>query len=231
MLLMGKRLIKGKGQLMITTRRRLLIFSPANLLIKIGAVSCALMALIYSASLGLKVRRSEAAVARIGTVTNFYMEKNAAQAEKSRQIRLFVNTFINKSYSNSESVIAEHRALRILKRPYPSIRDVEKRLGDADEREFSDKSTHLKWNHVTWHKPQGWSGDRMDWTCPSIKSEVMDAWFDGSGRLLRLAIFLESEEDGSRIVEYIGRQPEDWRMENLFSTVNQSRGSASVTEQ
>jgi hypothetical protein len=211
MSLLGKRIITGKGQLMITTRRRLWILLPGKLLIKMGATGCALVALVYSACLGLRVWQSEAAATTIGAVTNTYMSRNSTQAERCRQIRLFANTLI-KSYSNSESAIAEPRAFRILRPPYPSIREVEKRLGAADERVVSSQDAHLTWNQKTWEKPQAWPGGNIDQIWPCIKNKVVEARFDSSGRVSQLIIFHQAEEDGGKIVEYIGRQPEDWQI-------------------
>ena len=231
MLFLGKRFIKGKGQLMITTRRRLLILSPGKLLIKAGAIGCAMIALTYSTCLGLKVRQSEAAAARIGAVTNIYMQKNSSQAERCRQIRLFVNTFI-KSYSNSESAIAERGAYKILKPPYPLIKEVEKRLGAADERAMSSQSVCLTWNQIAWEKPHGWPGGNINRTWPCSINKAIEAWFDGSGRLSQLVIFHQTEENGDRIVEFVGRQREDWKLDEsiLFGTVNQAEGSAPLTK-
>ncbi len=227
MLLLGRRFIKGKGQLMITTRRRLLILSPGKLLIKAGAIGCAMIALTYSICLGLKVRQSEAATARIGAVTNIYMQKNSSQAERCRQIRLFVNTFI-KSYSNSESAIAERGAYKILKPPYPLIKEVEKRLGVADERAISSQSVHLTWNQTAWDKPYGWPGGNINRTWPCSINKAIEAWFDGSGRLFQLVIFHQTEEDGGKTMESVGRQREDWKIDEsiLFATVNQGGGGS-----
>jgi hypothetical protein len=209
---LGKKIISGKGQIMITTRRRLLILSPGKLLIKVGVIGCAMVALIYSTCLGLNVRQSEAAAARIGAVTNIYMGKNSAQAERCRQIRLFANIIINKSYSNSESAIAEHRAFKVLRQPYPSIREVEIRLGAADERVISSQSAHLTWNQKTWEKPHEWPGGNIEQAWPCIKDKLVEAWFDSSGRVSQLIIFQQTEGDGGKVAEYIGRRPEDWQI-------------------
>jgi hypothetical protein len=212
MRLLGKKIISGKGQIMITTRRRLFILSPGKMLIKVGAIGCAMVALIYSSCLGLKVRQSEAAAARIGAVTNIYMGKNSTQAERCRQVRLFANIIIDNSYSNSESAIAERRAFKVLRPPYPSIREVEIRLGAADERVLSSQSAHLTWNQNTWGKPHGWPSGNIDRAWPCIKNKVVEALFDSSGRVSQLIIFQQTEGDSGKVVEYIGRRPEDWQV-------------------
>ena len=208
--LFRKKIMGGKEQLMITIWRRLFIFSPIKLLVRIGIIGCTMLALTYSTCLGLKVRRSEAAAARISAVTNSYTQKNITQAEKCRQIRLLANIFI-KSYANSESAIAEHGAFKIIRMPYPSIKEVEKRLGTADEREMSG-AAHLIWNQFAWEKPYGWPNNgNIDRAWPSMKSKAVEAWFDSSGRLLQLVIFKQTEDDGSQIVEYVGRKTGDWK--------------------
>jgi hypothetical protein len=211
MLLLGQMILCGKGQMLITTRRRMLILSPGKLLINIGVIGCTMVALVYSTYLGLAVRQSEAAVAVVGTVTNTYMYKNSTQAERRRLVQLFANTFI-KSYSNSSSEIAEHGALKVLRLPYPSIREVEKRLGAADERVLSSQAVHLIWNQVTWEKPPGWPGGNIDRPWPCTKNKAIEAWFDISGRLSQLKIFEPTDDDGGKVVEYIGCHPEDWKM-------------------
>jgi hypothetical protein len=200
-------LYNGKGQLMITTRRRLWIFSPRNVMLKTGLIALTTIALMYSILLGFRVQQSEAATARIGTVTNTYMTRNSAQAERSRQIRLLTSTYILKGFVNSEAAVAEKKAFRVLREPYPSIKEVEKHLGAADFREMYGQEVHLVWNKIAWQKPKEWPDGKTIQTWPCTTSKVIEAWFDKSGAITELS--MAPETDGTKL-EIIGRTPEDW---------------------
>jgi hypothetical protein len=199
--------INGKGQLMVTTRRRLWIFSPRNVVLKTVVIALTTIALMYSILLGFRVQQSEASTARIGTVTNTYMTRNSAQAERSRQIRLLTSTFVMKGFVNSKDGVAKNIASRVLREPYPSIKEVEKHLGSADYREMYGQEVHLIWNKIAWQEPKGWPEGKAIQTWPHTNSKVIEAWFDKSGSITELSI--APDKDGAKL-EIIGRTPEEW---------------------
>jgi hypothetical protein len=178
---------------MITTRSRLFIFSPGKVLFKIGMIALTVIALLYSIGLGIRVRQSETAAARIRATTNSYMDKNAGQAERCRQIRLVAHTWIAKGSANQES-IAENNS-KILRAPYPSLKEVERKLGSADVREVSDQGIRLIWNQIIWEKPNGWPVRKSVRVWPCVKSAAVETWFDKSGLLTSLTI--TGEEDST----------------------------------
>lgn len=198
----------GKGQWMITTRRRLWILSPGIILLKTAVVACAVFALAYSIRLGFKTWWSDAAVARLGTVTNIYMNKNSREAERREQILLFAYNLFTK-----RSELKANRQARALREPFPTMFQVEQQLGKADARDMDGEGWHLTWNQVIWQKPEKWpSPANQNETWPSVKNKIFEAWFDKRGFMTRL-VMIRREPDGRIETECIGRLPSDWNLQ------------------
>ncbi len=202
-------LFNCKGQLMITTRRRLWIFSPGKVLINAGVIVLTAIALMYPIMLGLKVKQSEAATEKIGSATNVYMNKNSAQIKRRRQIQLLASTLIEIAPVNRSSPADPNGSFRIIREPYPTIKEVEKRLGAADLRETKGRKVHLIWNHRKWQKPSGWPGGSVDQAWPCTVTKVMEAWFNEAGLMDRMAIAPKADGAG---METIGRSFDDWTL-------------------
>jgi hypothetical protein len=198
------RVMAGTGQWMITTRRRMWILSPGIMLAKAAIILFAAVTLIYAVWAGIRVRQSEAVIAKIGTITNDYANKNSRQVERTQQILLFAYNLFTRSAEKG----------RVLGEPYAAFAQVEGRLGAADARETSDQGRHLAWSETTYEKPRDWpNGSSINKSWPAAKGMIVEAWFDQHGLLMKLIVTRRDKEN--RIErECIGRLPSEWNLQS-----------------
>jgi hypothetical protein len=200
----------GKGQWMITSRDRVWILSPWIILLRTVVVICAIFALAYSARLLFNIFQSDAEIARIGTVTNMYMNKNSREAERREQILLFAQNV----YTKRSDSTPDHEA-RALRKPYPSVFQMEQQLGRPDVRDLDENGPHLTWNQVIWQKPPEWPARSKQYEkWPSVTNRILEAWFDKQGFIIKM-VLIRREPDGRIATEYIGRLPSDWNVQRF----------------
>jgi hypothetical protein len=200
-----------QGKWIITTRRRIWILSArAVVYLKTASVLIALLAVVYAAMLGLRVRRADSDIARIGAITNSYMNKNSREVERREQILLFSYNYFTKA------IEADSRSrIRNLREPLPDVSEVEKQLGKADIREMDGTSGHLSWNQVIWQKPKDWPSQALQnqvWT--STKSKILEAWFDAHGLLTKM-VLIRREPDGKIEIEIVGLLASDYLFQSF----------------